>query len=140
MSYRVDDAADRGLTQVTVVLIAVILVTTVGLAIGIYVFTFDDATYADQAPNATFAFEHDEETGTLTITHAGDEGVPADRLQVTGIAAEDDRWSDVDPESGVVEAGDSIAVEPTGDRVAVVWLTSTGEQAAPLDEWEGGDG
>jgi hypothetical protein len=91
-------------------------------------------------PQVQFQFESDGE-GTLTITHAGGDNVPAAELYIRGSGFVETSGVDMTgpgqwqgtADDGEVAAGDSVTVGVSGDwEVLVVWQTEDGGRSATL--------
>ena len=152
-----DDAVSPVIGVILMVAITVILAAVIGT----FVLGLGDQVQTT-APNAQFNFDYNSaDSGNLTITHAGGDGINADEVFLTGdvqendtVAAEDMSWSENSVHSGTLRAGDSVGVGNTaadsgtdyvwnGDadsaEVRVVWQDADSDQSSTLRTWTGPD-
>ncbi|MHB9285729.1 type IV pilin [Halobacteriales archaeon Cl-PHB] len=137
------------MVAITVILAAVIATFVLGLG----------EQVSKTAPQASFSFDYESGTfdgdwnsgssngdGTLTITHAGGQGIPASQLSIAGSSAVSNAQytdsSDGPAYAGTsqINAGDSVKIViASSDTIRVVWNSENGQQSATLREWSGPD-
>ena len=147
-----DDAVSPVIGVILMVAITVILAAVIGT----FVLGLGDQVQTT-APNANFQFDYTSESGNLSITHNGGDGVAADELFLSGdVNAQNGTyaWAD-NGHSGTVRAGASVKVADNslmadsnnlygwsngsspadGDEVRVVWQDADSDQSSTLRTW-----
>ena len=143
-----DDAVSPVIGVILMVAITVILAAVIGT----FVLGLGDQVQTT-APNANFQFDYDDaQSGNLTITHSGGDGVAANELILTGDVNAPNQnnmtWEGTG-NGDTVKAGDSVLVEGSGstkfqwddgqsdngDEVRVVWQDADSDQSSTLRTW-----
>ena len=139
------------MVAITVILAAVIATFVLGLGEQI----------SDNAPNASFSFDYDEDTGPndswgansgsdadalLTITHSGGPNLDPGQVGAVGFSAnvaagspnyDDFSTSNEGWASDEMSAGDSVDVYvANGDRISIIWENEEGDESATLQRFQ----
>jgi len=104
------------MVAITVILAAVIATFVLGLG----------EQVSDTAPNASFSFDYESSTSSVTVTHSGGPNIQSSQLSVKG-ADNSSSWS------GEVSAGDSTVVAvSSGQTLSVVWENEEATESSTL--------
>ncbi|WP_416841532.1 type IV pilin [Haloferax sp. DFSO52] len=127
----------RAVSPVIGVILMVAITVILAAVIGTFVLGLGDKV-GDNAPQASFSFDYDEDSATpansvLTITHESGDAIPAS--QVTVVA--DSGAMSTDWPDDQINAGDSYELtgeQTNGDTVRIVWTSENGDSAT-LQKW-----
>jgi flagellin-like protein len=145
-----DDAVSPVIGVILMVAITVILAAVIGT----FVLGLGDQV-SNTSPQASFSFDFDSntagttcgnddlndatgtDTGELTITHDGGDGIESSQLSITD-GSGTNTWQQCGGSSGEVTAGSSATPDvDNDDTIRVTWESSNGGDTATLGKWTG---
>ncbi|WP_338737596.1 type IV pilin N-terminal domain-containing protein [Haloplanus salilacus] len=125
-------ADDRAVSPVIGVILMVAITVILAAVIGTFVLGLGNQVQ-DTAPQATFSFDFEENTGTynVTATHDGGDTFTSENTNSLNLSAsgESDQAFDLSVSAGDSESIDSVDSETT---VRVIWTSPNGDNTATI--------
>lgn len=120
----------RGVSPVIGVILMVAITVILAAVIGAFVLGLGDQVQ-QTSPSASFSFDWDADN-TLTVTHEGGQGIPAEQLYIIGHDDTEESWDELNGFESV-RAGDSVDVQASSNQdIRVVWRSAGDQQSATL--------
>jgi flagellin-like protein len=136
LSFIRNSLSDRGVSPVISVILMVAITVILAAVIATFVLGIGEST-SSEAPSTAFAFEYDDDTGNVIVTHAEGEISDGDQLRFAGAALEKTSFGGITEWSGGdVQAGQEAEVNAEGgEKLQVVWTNEEETNTVILGEY-----
>jgi len=121
--------------------IGIILIVAIAVVLGAVVSAYALGTVTDigsPAPQASFDFSPDYETGDIVVTKSGGDTLNGDQLKFSGAALEKTTYGNITEWAGKgVKSGDSATVDVVpGETLELIWQSPESGKTARLAEYD----